>query len=145
MLTFVPSSIADGEALASLRVAAMRDSLERIGRYDPQRARQRFLSTYDPDCTWQLCLGGALAGFYVLRPQADYLLLDHLYLAPECQRQGMGAAVLARVFAEADAARKSVRVGALRGSEANRFYVRHGFVPDGEEEFDLYYRRAPAP
>ena len=145
MLTFVPASSADGEALASLRVAAMRDSLERIGRYDPQRARQRFLSTYDPACTWQLRHGGALAGFYVLRPQADYLLLDHLYLAPECQRQGMGAAVLARVFAEADAARKSVRVGALRGSEANRFYVRHGFVPDGEEEFDLYYRRAPAP
>ncbi|AYM75675.1 N-acetyltransferase [Janthinobacterium agaricidamnosum] len=145
MLTFVPASSADGEALASLRVAAMRDSLERIGRYDPQRARQRFLSTYDPACTWQLRHGGALAGFYVLRPQADYLLLDHLYLAPECQRQGMGASVLARVFAEADAARKSVRVGALRGSEANRFYMRHGFVPDGEEEFDLYYRRAPAP
>lgn len=145
MLTFVPASIADGEALASLRVAAMRESLERIGRYDPQRARQRFLATYDPACTWQLRHGGALAGFYVLRPQADYLLLDHLYLAPECQRQGMGAAVLARVFAEADAARKSVRVGALRGSEANRFYVRHGFVADGEEEFDLYYRRAPAP
>jgi GNAT superfamily N-acetyltransferase len=145
MLTFVPASPADGEALASLRVVAMRDSLERIGRYDPQRARQRFLATYDPACTWQLRHGGALAGFYVLRPQADYLLLDHLYLAPGCQRQGMGAAVLARVFAEADAARKSVRVGALRGSEANRFYVRHGFVPDGEEEFDLYYRRAPAP
>ncbi|UQV44858.1 GNAT family N-acetyltransferase [Janthinobacterium lividum] len=144
MLTFVPASLADGEALASLRVAAMRESLERIGRYDPQRACQRFLATFDPDCTWQLRHGDALAGFYVLRPQAEYLLLDHLYLAPACQRQGMGAAVLARVFAEADAARKSVRVGALRGSEANRFYVRHGFVPDGEEEFDLYYRRAPA-
>ncbi|WP_402720738.1 GNAT family N-acetyltransferase [Janthinobacterium rivuli] len=145
MLTVVPASLADGEALASLRVAAMRESLERIGRYDPQRARQRFLATYDPDCTWQLRHGGALAGFYVLRPQAEYLLLDHLYLDPEYQRQGLGAAVLARVFAEADAAGKSVRVGALRGSEANRFYVRHGFVPDGEEEFDLYYRRAPAP
>ena len=145
MLTVVPASLADGEALASLRVAAMRESLERIGRYDPQRARQRFLATFDPDCTWQLHHGGALAGFYVLRPQAEHLLLDHLYLDPEYQRQGLGAAVLARVFAEADAAGKSVRVGALRGSEANRFYVRHGFVPDGEEEFDLYYRRAPAP
>ncbi len=145
MLTFVATNWADGEALASLRVAAMRDSLERIGRYDPQRARQRFLATFDPACTWQLRHGGALAGFYVLRPEAEYLLLDHLYLAPGCQRQGMGAAVLARVFAEADAGRKSVRVGALRGSEANRFYVRHGFVPDGEGEFDLYYRRAPAP
>ena len=144
MLTFVPASIADGAALADLRVLAMRDSLERIGRYDPQRARQRFLATYDPACTWQLHHGGALAGFYVLRPQADYLLLDHLYLAPACQRRGMGAAVLARVFAEADAAGKSVRVGALRGSEADRFYVRHGFEADGEEEFDLYYRRAPA-
>ncbi|PIF08985.1 GNAT family N-acetyltransferase [Janthinobacterium sp. 13] len=145
MLTFLPASLADGEALASLRVAAMRASLERIGRYDPQRARDRFLASYDPAHTWQLRHDDTLAGFYVLRPQADYLLLDHLYLAPGYQRQGMGAAVLARVFAEADAARQSVRVGALRDSEANRFYVRHGFVPDGEEEFDLYYRRAPAP
>ncbi|MDO8067351.1 GNAT family N-acetyltransferase [Janthinobacterium sp. SUN206] len=145
MLTFLPASLADGEALASLRVAAMRASLERIGRYDPQRARDRFLATFDPARTWQLRHDDTLAGFYVLRPQADYLLLDHLYLAPGYQRQGMGAAVLARVFAEADATRQSVRVGALRDSEANRFYVRHGFVPDGEEEFDLYYRRAPAP
>ena len=39
----------------------------------------------------------------------------------------------------------SLRVGALRASAANRFYLRHGFVPDGEGEFDLYYRRAPGP
>ena len=47
MLTFVAASLADGEALASLRVAAMRESLERIGRFDPQRARQRFLATFE--------------------------------------------------------------------------------------------------
>ncbi|VVE84806.1 GNAT family N-acetyltransferase [Pandoraea sputorum] len=41
-LTFSPTTQSDADLLASLRIAAMRESLERIGRFDPQRARERF-------------------------------------------------------------------------------------------------------
>jgi GNAT superfamily N-acetyltransferase len=70
------------------------------------------------------------------------LLLDHLYVRPGHQGKGIGAAVLAQVFAEADAAGLQVRVGALRGSESNRFYARHGFVQVEQGEFDNYYVRS---
>lgn len=60
---------------------------------------------------------------------------------PRHQGMGIGAAVLAQVFAEADLQGCSVRVGAPRGSGSNRFYVRHGFVPVKQEEFDIYYVR----
>jgi GNAT superfamily N-acetyltransferase len=64
----------------------------------------------------------------VLKPAEAWLSLDHLYIQPGHQGQGVGAAVLASVFDQADAQGLAVRVGALRGSDSNRFYLRHGFV-----------------
>ena len=37
----------DAEVLVDIRIAAMRKSLERIGRFDPQRARERFLASFE--------------------------------------------------------------------------------------------------
>ena len=137
-----PAVAADAEALATIRVAAMRESLERIGRFDPQRARDRFLSGFDPALTRHVLLDGRRVGFVVVRAQDDGLLLDHLYVAPQAQGRGVGAAVMAGVLADADARGLPVRVGALRGSDANRFYARHGFELVEEGEWDNLYRRA---
>ena len=52
-----------------------------------------------------------------------------------------GTAVLADVLARADASRLPVRVGALRGRDANRFYLRHGFELRDEGEWDNHYLR----
>lgn len=146
----VPATADDAEALVALRIAAMRESLERLGRFDPQRARDRFLAGFEPACTRHVVVEGERVGFVVVRerPAAGAggreLLLDHLYVLPAHQGRGLGAGVLARVFAQADAQGLPVRVGALRGSDSNRFYRRHGFVPVEETEFDLYYVRPPA-
>ena len=140
-LEFAPAAAADADALVALRIAAMRESLERIGRFDPQRARDRFLSTFAPEQTQHLVLQGERVGFVVLRSYQGELQLDHLYVQPSHQGRGIGAAVLARVFAEADAQRLPVRVGALRGSDSNRFYQRHGFRPVEESEWDIHYLR----
>jgi GNAT superfamily N-acetyltransferase len=133
----------DAEALVALRILAMRESLERIGRFDPQRARQRFLSTFSPEHTRHIVVAGERTGFVVVKPDGDGLLLDHLYIDPRFQNRGIGAAVLQRVFAEADEAGLPLRVGALRGSDSNRFYARHGFVLVKEDEWDNYYLRLP--
>nr|WP_316638710.1 GNAT family N-acetyltransferase [uncultured Roseateles sp.] len=140
-LSFVAAQASDFEALLALRIAAMRESLERIGRFDPQRARERFAAGFVPEHTRHILLDGERVGFVVVKPQADALLLDHLYIAPGAQGQGLGAAVLADVFARADAAALPVRVGALRDSDSNRFYLRHGFELVERAEFDNYYLR----
>lgn len=140
-LSFVSAQATDFEALLALRIAAMRESLERIGRFDPLRARERFAAGFAPEHTRHILLGGERVGFVVVMPQGDALLLDHLYIAPGAQGQGLGAAVLNEVFAQADAAALPVRVGALRGSESNRFYARHGFELVEQSEFDNHYLR----
>jgi len=140
-LKLTPVAPTDLEALTELRIEAMRPSLERIGRFDPQRARERFANSFDPQHTQHIEWGGERVGFVVLKPGQPAWLLDHLYIRPAYQSQGLGAAVLQQVFAQVDDSRAALRVGALRGSDSNRFYQRHGFVQVEESEWDIYYER----
>ncbi|WP_211463001.1 GNAT family N-acetyltransferase [Collimonas silvisoli] len=137
----VPAVETDFDELVALRIAAMRDSLERIGRFDPVRARERFRASFSAMYTRHVTVEGRRVGFVVVRPAQDQLLLENLYIRPGNQGQGIGAAVLAQVFKEADALAMPLRVGALRESDANRFYQRNGFEFLAEEEWDLYYLR----
>ena len=144
-MALAPANDDDFEALLSLRMAAMRESLQRLGRYDAQRARERLGRAFEPAHTRHILLGAERVGFVVLLPRLDarppHLLLDHLYIAPQAQGQGVGSWVLAQVLDEADRRDLPVQVTALRLSDANRFYQRHGFSLQHETEWDLHYLR----
>ncbi len=135
----------DADHLADLRVTAMRESLTRIGRFDLHRARDRLLNNFDHRCTRHIVADGYRAGCVVTRIREDHLLLDHLYILPAFQRCGVGAAVLRTVIEEASLLRLPILLGALRDSDANAFYLRHGFVKTGEQDVDIYYVRAATP
>jgi GNAT superfamily N-acetyltransferase len=143
VISLAPVTDADARDLAAIRVTAMRESLERVGRFDAARAAERFLSAFSPAHTRSIRVDGERVGLVVVRPVDDGLLLDHLYVLPTAQGAGVGAAVLSVVFAEADAAGKRLRVGALKESDSNRFYVRHGFELERVAEWDNYYVRHP--
>jgi GNAT superfamily N-acetyltransferase len=134
----------DAQAMASLRVEAMRPSLEAIGRFDPDRARQRFLSQFEAQYSHHIIFEDARVGFVIVKPIETGLLLEHLYVQPNRQNHGIGAAALRWVFAEADAAEQQLRVGALVQSRSNQFYIRHGFTLVEETALDNYYIRNPA-
>jgi GNAT superfamily N-acetyltransferase len=140
-ISFSLAEQADFEELLALRLEAMQESLERLGRFDPARSRARFRASFEPKFTRHVLASGARVGFVAVKPHEDGLLLDHLYVRPAKQGLGIGAAVLAQIFAEADAARLPLRVGALRESASNRFYLRHGFEKVGESAWDIHYRR----
>jgi GNAT superfamily N-acetyltransferase len=142
-VTLGPAHADELEELVALRIEAMRESLERIGRFDPERARARFRAGFAPELTRHILVEDERVGFVTVKPVAEGLSLDHLYLRPRHQRRGIGAAVLGIVFHEADSRGLPLRVGALRGSESNAFYVRHGFRRVEEGEWDIYYVRPP--
>jgi len=145
-VTFEDALASDAETLADIRVEAMQESLERIGRFDPLRARDRFLSGFSPALTRHIVFAGKRVGFFVVRRESDGLKLDHLYIRPSHQGRGIGSAVLKVVFAQADHENCPVRVGALKASNSNNFYMRHGFVLIEQAEFDNYYiRQASGP
>jgi GNAT superfamily N-acetyltransferase len=140
-LSFSPVSEDDFEDLLSLRIAAMKESLSRIGRFDPLRARERFRSGFSPENTRHVVVSGSRVGFVTVKPCDDGLLLDHLYVLPSFQGRGIGALILASIFNAADTDGQQIRVGALKESDSNRFYERHGFKMVSEGEWDNYFVR----
>ena len=146
-ISLAPVCEADLDGLVALRVEAMRDSLERIGRFDPVRAGERLRASFCAESTRHILAAGERVGFVVVKPHeggpvGSGLLLDHLYVRPACQGQRIGARVLAMVFAEADSLGLAIHVGALKESDSNRFYLRHGFTQASVGEWDVYYVRA---
>ena len=129
----------DPSCLAQIRVEAMRPSLEAIGRFDPERARKRFLETYNPLDTRIIRNGNDLIGFYVVRARHDHLYLDHVYIHPTHQRGGLGRSIVRSVQERARQAELPIRLMALRGSPANDFYASCGFHLERSDEIDNYY------
>jgi GNAT superfamily N-acetyltransferase len=130
--------------MLAIRVEALRESLERLGRFDPIRARERLAAGFKPEHMRHITLAGERIGFITLRPNVvavpPALHLDHLYIRPTCQRQGSGAWALDWAKAQATDQGRDITLSALKNSDANRFYLRHGFVQVDESEFDLDYR-----
>ena len=144
-VTFSEVTAADFDEVAALRIAAMRASLEQIGRFDPERARERLRKSFYPEHSGFVILDGQRIGFYTCRPTNDGCHLDHLYGHPGCQSRGVGSFVIRCLLSQSDTRRMPVRLGALRDSPANRFDQRHGFVRTAEDEWDIYYIRTPQP
>jgi GNAT superfamily N-acetyltransferase len=139
-----PASPADVEAIAELRAVVLRPDLERLGRYDEQRVRQRLRDGFAPEHTWVIEAGGAFAGCVALRPAEDAHWLEHFYLAPHLQGSGIGAAVLRGLLERCDLDGTLVRLNMLQGSPARRLYERHGFTIETEDPVDVFMIREPA-
>ena len=141
---FSPATPQDIERLVALRVEAMRPALERIGRFDPERARWRLVEHYRPEHTRLIWLGEVFAGCVAYAPDGPgRRKLEHFYLDPALSGQGLGSAVMAALMAQADAAGETVGLTVVRESAANRLYPRFGFVETGRDEVDIFYERAP--
>ncbi len=139
-----PASPGDVEAVAELRAVVLRADLERLGRYDERRVRQRLRDGFVPAHTWTIEVDGAFAGCVALRPDGEVVWLEHFYLDPALQGRGIGSAVLDRLLERCDRDGVVVRLNVLRGSPARRLYERRGFTLDAEDDVDVFMTRRPA-
>ncbi|MFJ6678268.1 GNAT family N-acetyltransferase [Microbacterium sp. NPDC091382] len=134
-----PSTPDDATWIAELRAVVLRPDLERLGRYDEVRIRQRFLDAFDPALTRVIVVDGADAGSVVVRPAHDGTWLEHFYLDEGVQGHGVGTQILQSVLAERHPG--PWRLNVLQGSPARRLYERHGFTLDSEDEVDVFLVR----
>ncbi|MFF3952922.1 GNAT family N-acetyltransferase [Streptomyces sp. NPDC001890] len=141
--TLRPALPEDIEALAELRAVVMRPDLERLGRYDEHRVRQRLRDGFVSRHTSVVVVDGELAGCVTLRPADDGLRLENFYLSPALHGRGTGTAVLRSLLARADAAGATVRLDVLQGSAARALYERHGFTEERQDPIDVFMVRTP--
>ncbi|MFD8599862.1 GNAT family N-acetyltransferase [Kitasatospora sp. NPDC059646] len=128
----------------------MRPDLERLGRYDEHRVRQRMRDAFRPAHTSVLEVPGfpPPAGCLAVRPddrEPGALVLEHFYLAPALHGRGHGTALLRTALDAADAEGLAVRLTVLQGSPARRLYERHGFGFESEDPIDVHLYRPPTP
>jgi len=137
-----PATADDVEPIAELRAVVMRPDLERLGRFDEKRVRQRFRDAFVAAHLSVVETEGRFAGCVALRPAEDGHWLEHFFIAPELQGRGLGSAVLRALLARAEAdGRRPVRLNVLQGSAARRLYERHGFVVESEDPVDVFMVR----
>ena len=141
---FRPASTADVDMVAELRAVVMRADLERLGRYDERRVRQRLRDGFVAAHTRVIEVAGAFAGCVALRPAEDAHWLEHFYLAPHLQGSGIGSAVLRALLERRDRDGIRVRLNVLQGSPARRLYERHGFTVETEDAVDVFMVREPS-
>ncbi|MFJ4890080.1 GNAT family N-acetyltransferase [Streptomyces sp. NPDC088788] len=141
--TLRPAVAADVEVLAELRATVMRADLERLGRYDGHRVRQRLRDSFSTEHTSVITVDGDVMGCVTVRPAEGAQWLEHFYLAPRHQGRGLGSAVLRTVVRRAEAQGATLRLNVLQGSSARRLYERHGFVVDSEDPIDVFMVRSP--
>jgi GNAT superfamily N-acetyltransferase len=123
---FAPVTEAHFEPLLAIRIEVMREHLERVLRYHPERARRVFREHF------------AEPG---LRVGAAEVKIDSFYLARCYHNRGLGTDILKVLLAEADALGLPCELDVLLGSPADRFYERHGFVKQGEDSIEANFRR----
>ena len=141
--SFRPSVLADATWMAELRAVVMRPDLERLGRYHPDRVRQRFLDAFTPTHNRAIQIGGIDVGLVAVRPDDDGVWIEHFYLDPARQGRGVGSWALAQILLT-DTAGRPFRLNVLQGSPARRLYERHGFSLVSQDPIDVYLMK-PAP
>ncbi len=140
-LAFEPTTANDFDDLVELRIDAMKDSLEAIGRFDRERSVERFRSSFSPQNTKLIKNKDELVGFIAVSEKIDHFYLDHLYIDPKHQSSGFGSIALKKLIETSEEKELPIRLGALRASKSNDFYKRNGFEVTQEDEFDIYYER----
>ncbi len=142
---FGPASEADFEPLLALRIDVMREHLERVFRYEPERARRIFREHFDEPGLRLILVGDdERIGCVGFRIGADGDQARFLLSRAPLPQHGLGTAILKVLLAEADAHGLPIRLEVLNGSKADRFYLRHGFVKLSEDAIEATYER-PVP
>jgi GNAT superfamily N-acetyltransferase len=138
-----PAVKLDARWIAELRAVVLRADLERLGRFDPVRVRERFRSAFEPALTKVVLVDGREAGSITVRPDAGSLWIEHFYLAADVQGRGLGSLVL-RQQMEEHGSEHVFRLNVLQGSRARALYERAGFVTESEDAVDVFMVRHPA-
>ena len=139
--TVRPAVAADRDWLWATKTRCLHAYIEQTyGAWDEDTQQARFDVTFIPEEIQIVSVGGRDAAFTAVRYDADVIQLFNLMVAPEFQNRGLGAALLRRLLADAQARRLPVRLQVMKVNPARRLYERMGFVAIPAEEIPTHYR-----
>lgn len=118
-----PARLEDASEIAEIHMAARATAMPWLAVvHSPREVRLHFETVVLPGTdVWVARIDGVITGFMALRGH----WIDHLYLAPDIWRQGLGR----RLLQEAMATRPELELWTFqRNDRARRFYESFGFI-----------------
>lgn len=146
-LEIVEATRDDAPAIAEIHLIARRVAMPYLARpYTDDETRAWFAGCVGdrPAAWWVARRGGQVIGYMLI----DGEDLDHLYVHPDSQGEGVGTALLRKALSLSP--RRVLLATSQRNTRARAFYEKHGFratdFTEGENEErepDVYYTWEP--
>ena len=134
----------DSEFVFAVKKAAFREYVQQIWGWDDNYQKDlhnRRFSSQDI-CIIQFC--GADVGFLSASNTSDPVNIDQIYILPEYQGKGIGAACMKRIIDDANREQKPVTLQVLKiNTRATAFYQRLGFTIVAENSTHFQMKKHP--
>ena len=119
----------DSEFVFAVKKAAFREYVEQIWGWEDTYQRDLHNRRFDSQDIRIVQFDGTDVGFLSTRNTPDTFKVDQLYILPEYQGKGIGAACMKRIIEDAKREQKPVTLQVLKiNTRATAFYQRLGFT-----------------
>jgi len=134
----------DSEFVFAVKKAAFREYVEQIWGWEDTYQRDLHNRRFASQDIRIVQFDGTDVGFLSTRNTPDTFKVDQLYILPEYQRKGIGAACMKRIIDNAKRGQKPVTLQVLKiNTRATAFYQRLGFTIVDENATHFQMKRDP--
>jgi GNAT superfamily N-acetyltransferase len=134
----------DSEFAYRVKKAAFRVYVEQVWGWDEDEQRAQHKQRFASQDFQIISVHGSDVGILALVRQPDYININQVYILPEHQGRGIGAACMMHVIEEAAALNLPIRLRVLKvNPRAILFYHRLGFVNSGETDTHVLMEKTP--
>ena len=143
-LKFRKAGANDSEFVFAVKKAAFREYVEQIWGWDDTYQRNLHNRRFASQDIRIIQFHGTDIGFLSTRKTPDTLKVNQIYILPEYQGKGIGAACMKGIIDDANLEQKSVTLQALKiNTRATAFYQRLGFIIVDENSTHFQMKRPP--
>ena len=136
-----PAAPADSELTFAIKKAALGPYITQVFGWDEARQLEFHAEEYLAHNSHILLAHGQPIGWFAAHQEDSLFLIDHLYLLPTVQGQGIGTHILRMLLQTADANGLVVRLDVLKVNPARRLYERCGFSIIGANDHFFHMER----
>lgn len=134
----------DSEFAYQTKKSAFREYVEKVWVWDEDEQRQLHQRRFASQDFQVIQVSDIDVGILTIVRQPDCVTVNQMFILPEHQSRGIGAACIKRIIEDAAVSRLPVRLQVLKvNKRAATFYQRMGFRNTGETDTHILMERLP--
>ncbi len=138
------ATASDSEFAYQTKKVAFKEYVDIVWGWNEDEQRQLHERRFRSQDFWVMQWSGADIGILAVVRESDAVKVNQMFIVPEHQSKGIGAACISHVIADASAFHLPVRLQVLKVNDrAFSFYRRMGFVKTGETATHILMEKPP--